>query len=146
MERFLLGLSCVMTGFLPMFFGLYLAHRGDYFLSIGCLLTSVCGFQQVYHNLKNQELFEALAVKILDQQTELESHEKDNKYQRKNLTQNLADLFGMKMAEQQKRLDEQQQLLDEQNKQLLKNRSEMAKATAMLEQRNKEIWKLRNYD
>jgi len=146
MERLFIGLSFIMTGFFPLIFGLYLALKGDYFVSVGCFLTSVCGFQQVYHNLKNQELFEAFAAKILQQQLELEEHEKNNKDQRKNLTQNLADLFGMKMEEQQKKLDEQQILLEEQHKQLIRHRNELSKASAMLDQKNKEIWKLRNYD
>lgn len=146
MDRFFLAASFVMTGFFPLLFGLYLAYKGDYFVSVGCILTSVCGFQQVYHNLKNQELFDVFATKILEQQAELELHEKNNKDQRKDLTKNLADLFGMKMEEQQKKLDEQQQLLEEQNKQLARHRSELMKAAVMLEQKNKEIWKLRDYN
>ena len=92
MERILLGISFVMTGLLPLSFGLYLAHKGEFFISVGCLLTSVCGFQQVYHNLKNRELFENSA------------------------------------------------------KQHARTQLELAKARRMLEQKNKEIWELKNYD
>lgn len=139
MERLFVVLSFVMTGLFPLFFGLYLAHRGDYFVSVGCFLTSVCGFQQVYHNLKNRELFEALSKKILEQRVELESCQEEHVKQRKETTRNLADMFGMKMGEQQKKLEDQERILS-------KHKSELAKASAMLEQKNNEIWKLKNYD
>lgn len=139
MERLFVVLSFVMTGLFPLFCGLYLALKSEYFVSIGCLLTSVCGFQQVYHNLKNKELFEILNKKILEQQVELESCQEEHAKQRKETTRNLADLFGMKMADQQNKLDEQERTLS-------KHRSELTKASAMLEQKNNEIWKLKNYD
>lgn len=131
MERLFLALSFMMTGCFPLLFGLYLAHRGDYLISVGCLLTSVCGFQQVYHTLKNRELFESLNKKILEQQVELDSCREEHGKQRKEITRNLAEVFSKKVEEEQEQL-------------LRKHRGELAKASSMLEQKNKEIWQLKH--
>ena len=131
MERPLLILSFVITGFLPLGLGAYLAHRGDYFISVGCFLIAVCGFQQIYHSLKNLELFKAFKDKIMEQEKQLEEQKEEFAKQRKQLTQNLADVFGIKMEEQQKVI--------------IKQQKELAQAAKFLEQKNKEIWKLRDY-
>lgn len=51
-------------GFLPLFLGFYLAIREDYFISILCFLISICGFQQVYNNIKIQELLNSQAKEL----------------------------------------------------------------------------------
>lgn len=131
MERLPLIISFLMTGFLPLFFGVYLAQRQDYFLSVGCFFISLCGFQQIYHTLKVQELFGLFKDKINEQAQQLEDQKEEFLKQRKQLTQNLADLFGMKMKEQENLITKQQR--------------ELANAARFLEQKNKEIWKLRDY-
>ncbi len=71
MERLLLILSFIMTGLMPLAFGGYLAHQEEYFISVGCFLISVSGFQQIYYVLKIQEQMKTLKEKVASQQTQI---------------------------------------------------------------------------
>jgi hypothetical protein len=127
MERLLLIVSFLITGFLPLGLGVYLANRGDYVISVGCFLISVCGFQQVYHSLKKQEMFETFKA---GQEKELENQQEDYAKQKKQLTQNLAEQFGKRFQEQQEKVEYHRKML--------------SKTEKILDQRNKEIWQLKN--
>ena len=127
-QRLFLGISFLMTGLLPLSCGLYLAYLGQYLISIGCLLVAVCGFQQIYHSLRHQEVLDGLYLKIREKEGELQSCQEENAHK----TKSLADLYGQKLEEQEAVIS--------------RHRAELIKANRMLEDRNKEIWKLKRYD
>lgn len=54
-DSVLFGITFVATGCLPFGFGVYLACKEDFTLSIGSFLLSFLGFKQAYDSLKYVE-------------------------------------------------------------------------------------------
>ena len=82
MERVLPILCSIVTGWVPLIFGIYIANKNYFVLAIACFIVACGGFIQAYENFKCQESMKEKDLEIAKHKKKLgeyfrESEEKD---------------------------------------------------------------------
>jgi high-affinity Fe2+/Pb2+ permease len=82
MEKVILILCSIVTGWVPLAFGIYIANKSYFMLAIGCMVVACCGFEQAYESFRRQEELKEKDLEIAKYKKKLkeyfqETEEKD---------------------------------------------------------------------
>jgi hypothetical protein len=129
-------LSFIATGWTPLLFGVYLTCKEEYLVAIGCFLISFCGFRQVCEFLK---LYEVLQMKT----NTVDEKKLYKVLVRKLKKQSLIIKRGTLVSSAAIReLIVANEMLE---KKLNRQQAELYRVSKSLEQKDKEICRLRGY-
>jgi hypothetical protein len=76
MQRTFLAMYFVTTGWVPLFYGIYLASNGQFIVAGVILLISFCGFRQVYDTFNYQEKLENQRRRLVENFRVMENQNK----------------------------------------------------------------------
>ncbi len=93
MQRFLLTLYFITTGWVPLFYGIYMANSNSFAVAMAFLLISFCGFRQVYDSFNYQELIKEKEEKIQSQRKKLTEMVKDAEQKNKLIARLSRDYY-----------------------------------------------------